>query len=64
MVEADIKNANTHIKVKLSNISELAKLAKGKDINAFHIFFIKGFGAGFASNKKFIVLIEQMVLEF
>ena len=25
---------------------------------------IKGFGAGFASVKKFIVLIEQMILEY
>ncbi len=63
-VEADIKYANTNLKVKLSEINTLNELAKGKDINAFHIVMIDGFGAGFASNKKFIVLIEQMILEF
>ena len=63
-VEADIKYANANLKVKLSELNTLNELAKGKDINAFHIVMIDGFGAGFASNKKFIVLIEQMVLEF
>ncbi len=63
-VEADIKYANTNLKVKLSELSSLNELSKGKDISAFHIVMIDGFGAGFASNKKFIVLIEQMVLNF
>ncbi|MGB5204055.1 MAG: hypothetical protein WBN63_07685 [Eudoraea sp.] len=63
-VEADIKYANTNLKVKLSELDTLNELSKGKDINAFHIGMIDGFGAGFASNKKFIVLIEQMMLDF
>lgn len=63
-VEADIKYANNNLKVKLSDLDSLNELAKGKDINAFHIVMISSFGVGFASNKKFIVLIEQMVLLF
>lgn len=63
-VEADIKFVKTNLKVKLSNLSELLELAKDKDIQGFHIVLIQSFGAEFASNKKFIVLIEKMVLEY
>ncbi len=63
-IEADIKFAKTKLKVKLSELSNLPELAKEKDIQAFHILLIGGFGVGFASNKKFIILIEKMVLEF
>lgn len=63
-IEANIKYANANLKVKLSDLSTLSELSKGKEIQAFHIIVISGFGVGFASNKKFIVLIEQMILEF
>jgi len=63
-IEAEIKFAKSRIKIKLSELGELAELAKGKEIQAFHVVVISSFGSGFASNKKFIVLIEKMVLEF
>lgn len=63
-IEADIKYAKDNLKVKLNQLSSLNELSKGKEINAFHIVLIDGFGAGFASNKKFIVLIESMLLGF
>ena len=63
-IEAKIKFAKANLKVKLSDLSSLPELAKGKEIQTFHIVLINGFGASFASNKKFIVLIEQMVVEF
>ncbi len=63
-IEANVKYAQANLKVKLSDLSTLSELSKDKDIQAFHITLISEFGAGFASNKKFIVLIEQMVLEF
>ncbi|MDX2359398.1 MAG: hypothetical protein QNK23_01235 [Crocinitomicaceae bacterium] len=64
IIEADIKFAKANIKIKLSEINDLAELSKGKEIQGFHIVYASGFGAGFASNKKFIVLIEQMVLDY
>jgi len=63
-VEADIKFAKTNIKVKLSELDTLTELTKGKEIQAFHIVMVRSFGANFASNKKFIVLIEKMILEY
>lgn len=63
-IEADIKFIKVNTKVKLSNLSELLELTKDKDVQGFHIVLIQSFGAEFASNKKFIVLIEKMVLEY
>ena len=63
-IETNIKFAQANLKVKLSDLSSLPELTKGKDIQAFHIVLINGLGASFASNKKFIVLIEQMVVDY
>lgn len=63
-IEANIKFAQSNLKVNLSDLSSLQELSKGKEIQAFHIVLIDGFGVNFASNKKFIVLIEQMLLDF
>ena len=59
-----IKYAKDNLKVKLADLSTLTELSKGKEIQAFNITLISEFGAGFASNKKFITLIEKMILEF
>lgn len=64
IVEADIKYAQANIKVKLSELDQLVELTKDKDIQAFKITFNRTFGANFASVKKFIVLIEKMLLEY
>ncbi len=64
IIEADIKYAQANIKVKLSEIDKLIELTKDKDIQAFKIVLNKGFGANFVSVKKFILLIENMVLEY
>ena len=63
-IEADIKFAKANMKVKLSELGELTEMTKGKEIQAFHVVLINGFGANFASNKKFIELIEKMVLDY
>ena len=63
-VEANIKYAKDKLKVKLSELSTLSELTKGKEIQAFHIVLIIGFGSNFASVKKFIESIEQMILDY
>ncbi len=63
-IEADVKFAKANLKVKLTELGELTELTKGKEIQAFHVVLINGFGANFASNKKFIELIEKMVLDY
>ncbi len=64
IIEADIKYAQANIKVKLSELDQLIEVTKDKEIQAFKITLNRSFGAGFASVKKFIVLIEKMVLEY
>lgn len=64
LIEANIKYAQANIIVKLSELDKLIELTKGKDIQAFKIVVNRGFGANFASVKKFIILIEILVLQF
>ena len=45
-------------------INDLQELSKGKEIQAFHIVVISGFGANFASVRKFVELIEQLMLDY
>jgi len=63
-IEADIKYAKADIKKKLSELDQLIELTRDKDIQGFRITLDRGFGASFSSVKKFIVLIEKMVLEY
>ena len=63
-IEADIKFARENLKVNFNNIEELYELSKGKEIQQFYVSVMDGFGAGFASEKKFVSLFEQLVLDY
>lgn len=63
-IDADIKYARANLRVKLTELEELKELSKGSEIQAFHIIISDGFGANFGSTKKFIELIEKMVLNY
>jgi len=63
-IEADIKFARENLKVNFNNIEELYELSKGKEIQQFYVSVMDGFGAGFASEKKFVTLFEQLVLDY
>jgi len=63
-IEADIKYARTNLKVKLDELENLKEEAKGSDIQAFHVVLMDGFGANFASVRKFIELIDIMTLNY
>ena len=64
LVEADVKYAKEHLRVKLSELDQLIEKSKGKEITSFNIVLMSNFGAGFGSTKKFIVLIEKMLLDY
>lgn len=64
LIEADVKYAKANLKIELNKLEELVEMAKGKEIQAFHVVLNDGFGTNFASNKKFIELIEKMVLDY
>lgn len=64
LVEADVKYAKEHLRVKLSELDRLIEESKGKEITSFNIVLMSNFGAGFGSTKKFIVLIEKMLFDY
>lgn len=64
IIEANVKHAREHVRVKLSDLDTLLEEANGKEIQAFNVVLMSKFGAGFGSNKKFIVLLEQMILDY
>lgn len=63
-LEGNVKFAKSNIQVKLSELDQLQDETKAKEIQAFHVLMIKGFGAQFTSQKKFVQLIEQMVIDY
>lgn len=64
LIEADIKHAREHIRVPISSFELLIDEVNGRDIQSFNIVLMSKFKGGFGSNKKFIVLIEKMILEY
>lgn len=64
LVEANIKHAREHMRIVLDDFETLIEQTKGKEIQAFNVVLMSKFKSGFGSNKKFIVLIEKMVLDY
>lgn len=64
LIEANVKHARKHIRVPINGFQTLLDETKGKEIQAFNIVLHSKFKAGFSSNKKFIVLIEKMILDY
>lgn len=63
-IEADIKFARENLKVNFNEIEELYELSKGKEIQRFYVSVMDGFGAKFASEKGFVTLLEELVLNY
>jgi hypothetical protein len=63
-IEADVKFARTNLKVSFKDIEELYEQSKGKEIQGFNVSVMDGFGASFASEKKFVSLFEDLVLNY
>jgi hypothetical protein len=63
-IEADIKFARTNLKVSFKDIEELYEQSKGKEIQGFNISVMDGFGGSFDSERKFVSLFEDLVLNY
>lgn len=63
-IEADIKFGKSHIRINLSELGTLLDLTAGREIQAFNVILISRFGVNFASVKKFVELIERMIIEY
>ena len=64
LIEIIIKNARKSERVSLVAFDDMYDEMKGKEIKEFKILFIKDFGKQFASQKKFVELIEEMLVDF
>lgn len=64
MIEAQIKYSSENKRVEYNNIESLCDIDKNKDITYFKILAVKDFGKNFASSKKFIGIIEPMLIDF
>jgi len=64
LIETKCKNSPKSERISFINFDELLDILKNKEIKEFKIILIKDFGKKFASPKKFVVLIEQMLIEF
>lgn len=63
-VEANIKYSSNDIILKYNNIDELYDLVGNKEIIGFKIIHIKDLGKKFSSSRKFVEIIEKMLIEF
>jgi len=64
LIETKIKNSPKSERISILNIDGMLDILKNKEIREFGIVLIKDFGKKFASPKKFVELIEQMLIEF
>ena len=64
LIETKCKNSPKSERISILNFDGLLDILKNKEIKEFKIILIKDFGKKFASPKKFVELIEQMLIEF
>lgn len=64
LIEMKIKNSRKSERISILKIDDIFEELKNKEIKEFRIVLIKDFGKKFASPKKFVELIEQMLVEF
>jgi hypothetical protein len=64
LIETKCKNSPKSERINVLNFDGLLDILKNKEIKEFKIVFIKDFGKKFASPKKFVEIIEHMLIEF
>lgn len=63
-IEAQIKYTSKHEMVKYADIENLAEVDKSREIIAFKISLVEDAGRKFDSVKKFVEVIEAMLVDF
>ncbi len=64
LIEIIIKNSRKPERISLIDIDKIYDEIKGKEIKEFKILFIKDFGKKFSSRNKFVVIIEEMIVDY
>mgnify|MGYP003993609327 FL=1 len=64
LIEIIIKNTSKSERISLVDIDKVYDVIKGKEIKEFKVLFIKDFGKKFSSRSKFVVIIEEMIIDY
>jgi len=64
LIEIKIKNSPKSERISILNFDGILDILKNTEIKEFKIILIKDFGKMFAAPKKFVELIEQMLIKF
>jgi hypothetical protein len=63
-MEAVVKFSRQDERMPTSRTDELCDHLKGKEVVTLNVVYVKDFGKGFSSSKKFVKIIETMLVDF
>ena len=64
LIEIILKNTNKTERVNIDNIDNIYEEIKDREIKEFKILYIKDFGKRFAKCRKFVEILENMLLDY
>ncbi len=64
IIEMGIKNSSRTERYLLSDIEKIVSEINGKEIRSFKIVLIRDFGKSFATRKRFVTTIEEMLTNY
>ncbi|MCK5050222.1 MAG: hypothetical protein KAS53_00685 [Candidatus Cloacimonetes bacterium] len=59
-----VKYYNAPIKIKIESIDDIVDELKNKEIKHFEIYYLKDLGKKFSSRRKFVEIIEDMLIDY
>jgi hypothetical protein len=63
-IEANVKYSSNEIIIKYDDIDSLYDLASNKEIISFKIIYTNDLGKKFSSSRKFVEIIETMIITY
>ena len=63
-IDLNIKHAKNHLRIPFNSLDDIVKEIDNKEINCFHVVLVKDFKGAFTAPKKFVITLDQMLLDF
>ncbi|MEJ2325030.1 MAG: hypothetical protein P8Y77_09655, partial [Nitrospirota bacterium] len=63
-IDIRIKNSRIPVRMSIQSFDDIYEEVRDKELLEFKVLYIKDFGRKFASPKKFVEVMEQMLLDF
>jgi len=64
LIEIALKNTNKSERVSIENLDSIYEEIKDREIREFKVLLIKDFGKRFSNCKKFVDIIEEMLVDY